>query len=113
MSDQVESLVRRYREIDAVILEMKAEQAEIKSQVDSLVEVGWASQIDGQPVHKRLPNRTFCAVTAVDLLDVDQRKQCVVTQYSDALLRAMLKTLDKLDEAMIAKPDAAPVLKIS
>lgn len=113
MSDQVENLVRRYREIDAVILEMKAEQAEIKAQVDALVEIGWASQIDGQPVHKRLPNRQFCQVTAVSLLDSEQRKQCVVTRYDDTMLRAMLKTLDKLDEAMIAKPDATPVLKIS
>lgn len=113
MSDQVESLVRRYREIDAVVLEMKAEQAEIKSQVDALVDVGWATQIDGQPVHKRLPNRTFCQVTAVTLLDAEQRKQCQVKRYDDTMLRAMLKTLDKLDEAMIAKADASPVLKIS
>lgn len=115
MSDneaQVESLVRRYREIGAVIEEMKAEQAEIKSQVDDLVQLGWKSIVDGQPVHKREPNRSFCEITAVSLLSDDQLKNCVVTRYDPKMLRAAVDTLGLLDDCMLLKADSQPVLKL-
>jgi hypothetical protein len=109
---QVEGLVRRYREIGAVIEEMKAEQAEIKSRVDGLVQLGWKSTVDGQPVHKREPNRSFCPITAVDMLSPEQRKNCQVHRYDDKMLRAAVDSIGKLDDCMLLKADALPVLKL-
>lgn len=114
MSDQdkLDGLVRRYREIGSVIEELRAEQTEIKAMVNDMVEVGWKSNVDGQPVHKRLPNRAFCPITAVGLLDDEQRKACVVTRYDDKALRAAVDGLGKLEDCMILKDSAEAVLKL-
>lgn len=111
-AERVEGLVRRYREIGSIIEEMRAEQAIIKAMVDEEVAVGWKSTIDGQPVHKRNPNRSFCPITAVGVLSEEQRKNCTVTRYDEKMLRAAVDSLGKLEDCMLLKADAVPVLKL-
>jgi hypothetical protein len=110
--DKIDQLVRRYREIGSVIEELRAEQSEIKAMVNDMVDIGWKSNVDGQPVHKRLPNRSFCAVTATGLLTAEQRKNCVVTRYDEKMLRAAVDSLGKLEECMLLKADSEAVLKL-
>ncbi len=109
---QIEALVRRYRELGSAIAELKGEQEIVKTQVDSLVEVGWKDQIDGVGVHKRAPNRSFDHVIAASILSPEDRAKCVVQRYDEKLLRAMVESLGKLDECMQANPLAAPVVKL-
>lgn len=112
-NEQVEALVRRYRQIGADIAGLKAEQDEIKAMVNDLVQVGWKGKIDGIDVHKREPNRVYCPITAVSLLTAAEKKQCVVTRYDDKLVRAIIKGNGKEDECMLPNEKSDPVLKIS
>lgn len=112
MSEQIEGLVRRYRELGSAIAELKGEQEEIKKLVDGLVDVGWKDQIDGVAVHKRAPNRAFDLITAVSLLSPEERERCKVLRFDEKLVRASIESAGLIDQAMIAKSDAAPVIKI-
>lgn len=111
-NERIDALVRRYREIGATVEELRAEQAEIKLAVDALVTVGWKGSIDGQPVHKRNPNRSFCPITAVGLLAPEQLNNCKVIRYDEKMLRAAVDSLGKLEDCMLLKADALPVLKL-
>lgn len=110
--EQINALVRRYREIGATVDELKAEQADIKAAVGDLVEVGWSGAIDGQPVHKREANRQFCPITAVGFLSAEQKNSVKETRYNEKLVRALVKEMGKEDDCMIARPDAEPVIKL-
>ncbi len=72
----IEALVRRYRELGSAVAELKGEQEEIKTQIMSMVDVGWKDQIDGVAVHVRAPNRSFDLITAVSLLSPEDRERC-------------------------------------
>ncbi len=108
----IEALVRRYRELGSAIAELKGEQDEIKTQVESLVPVGWKDQIDGVNVHRRAPNRTFDLITAISLLSPDDRDRCKVLKFDEKLVRASAESAGIIDECMISKADAAPVIKL-
>lgn len=108
----LEALVRRYRELGSAIAELAGEQAEIKEQVKNIVDVGWKAQIDGVAVHLRAPNRSFDLATAIGLLDEETKKSCVVTRYDPALVRAAVETAGLIEDAMLEKEDAVPVLKL-
>lgn len=112
MSEQIEGLIRRYRELGSAIAELRAEQEEIKKLVDGLVDVGWKSDVDGISVHKRAPNRAFDLITAVSLLGPEDRSLCQITRFDDKMVRAKVESLGRLDECMIASVSAQPVIKL-
>lgn len=112
MSEQIEGLVRRYRELGSAIAELKGEQEEIKRQVDDLVDIGWKDQIDGVAVHKRAPNRSFCPITAASLLSADDRKLCVVSRFDEKMLRAKIESAGLIEDCMISPSSALPVIKL-
>ena len=111
-NDRIDTLVRRHRQLSAAIAELAAEQADLKSHISEIVPVGWKSTVDSVPVSCRPANRVFCAATAVSLLGTEDRKACQIVRYDDKLLKARVESLGLLDETMLARVDAAPVLKL-
>lgn len=113
LSDQLEALVRRHRQLGAEMAELKAERDALETSINDQVEVGWKITVDGVPASKRAPNRAFDMVTAVSLLGPEAKQACVVTSFDQKLVRDAAKEAGILDDCMIPRLDAAAILKLA
>lgn len=111
----VEGLIRRHRVLGADLAEIKGEMDGIKNHIDDLTEIGWSTTIDGLTSSKRAGNRSFSSALALMILNEhapEKKPLCVVTRYDDRLLRQVVEDLGLIDDAMVSKEDAAPVLRL-
>ena len=111
--EQLQGLIRRYRELDVEAKALAQEAKSIKEQIADDVAVGWSMTVDGITASKRAPNREFSLALGVAILPADVRAACKVTKFDDKLVREQLKKLGIEDDAMQDKPEANPVVKLS
>lgn len=109
---QAEALVRRHRELDSAIAELRAEQADIKQTVLAATEAGWKLVVDGKAASHRPANRTFSMVEAILRLSADDKRECVVTQYDPKLIRAKAEAAGLLDDCMVRAEDAPSIVSL-
>lgn len=111
--DALTALVRRYRQLGSQIAELQGEQKLIQARVDAVVADGWKLTVDGTTASKRSANRRFCVITAVGLLDAEAKARCVQTAYAEKLVRHEVELIGLLEECMLDRSDAAPIVKLS
>lgn len=101
---QVEALVRRARGLAAEIREMTETKKAIESRIESLVPLGWKSEIDSIPAQRKLGNRSFNRDLAIARMTQEQKLQCVTTGIDDKMVRAIADSQGWTEECMV-EPD--------
>lgn len=109
---QLEAIVRRYRELNSMVAEFQGEMQELKQQFEEATTVGFKLTVDGKSASHRPPNRSFSLVAAMGVLTPDQKRACIVTQYDDKKIRAKVEAAGLLEECMLIKEDAAPIVSL-
>lgn len=99
--EEVTTVVRRYRELGAVIADLIQQQTDLKARFASLVPAGFNIEIDGKPAFKRAPNRRFDLATAVSIAHANSIPVAVVEVVDEKDLKARLDAADFLDAAML------------
>lgn len=114
MADEAQLMawIRRDRQLAGEAAEIAAERAELKAKVDSETEVGWKLPVDGVTASKRDANREFDRILGFGVLNEAERLACKVERYDDKLIRAAVEARGMLQECMVPKADAAPVVKL-
>lgn len=98
--EQAAAIARRYRQCAAVIAEAQEEQKALQARFRDLVPVGYALDVDGKTASKTAPSRSFSLELALGVagyVGITPRYEQVV---DTADLKARLKAVGKLDEAM-------------
>lgn len=111
--DAIAAQVRRYRALASEVAELQGEMKQIQELVDATVDTGWKLDVDGVTASKRAGNREFCKITAIGLMSDEQKAACKATVYVDKKIRETVTVAGLLEQCMIDKPDARPVVKLS
>lgn len=95
------ALARRFRELGEVIATLEEQRAAIRERFEALVPVGFTSEVDGKPIYRSAPSRSFSLESAVAVaarfdIPVHYRNEVDVAD-----LKERLKTAGLLDEAML------------
>jgi hypothetical protein len=99
--EEIETISRRHRQLGEVIADLAQQRIDLEARFEQLVPVGFETVIDGQPVYRKPPNRSFNLTTAVSLCRElgYQVKQHWEYDADDA--KRLLKQAGRLDDAML------------
>lgn len=98
---EVCALARRHRELGEVIADLTAQRETLRERFEALVCVGYETEVDGAPVFKRPPNRSFSPDLAVKIAKTEGIPVVYVEDVDTADLKARLKAAGHLDRAML------------
>lgn len=98
---EVIALARRHRELGEVIADLAAQREALKERFEALVPVGYEAEVDGTPVYRRGPNRSFDVALAERVAVTEAIPVTYVRVIDQADLKARLKAAGHLDRAMV------------
>lgn len=97
----IESLVRRYRQLGEAKAAIEEKQAEIRERFESLVPIGFSTEIDGKPVYRSNPSRSFSLESAIAIASRFDIPVSYVREVDVADLKERLKAAGLIDDAML------------
>jgi hypothetical protein len=106
---EVVAVVRRHRELGEVIADLVQQREDLKARFESLVPVGYETEVDGQPVYRKHPSRAFSLTIAVALCNELGHEVPVRWEHDADDAKAFLKSVDCLDDAMLPGKGSARV----
>ena len=99
--EEVTAIARRHRELGEVIADLAQQRVDLEARFEALVPVGFEAVVDGKPIYRRSPNRSFNVDVAVNICRSLGLQPSPVWSYDTDELKRLLKASDKLDDAML------------
>ena len=98
---EIEAISLRHRKLGEVIADLTAQQKDLEDRFEALVPVGFETVVDGEPVFRRPPNRSFSLTRGVEIVRSLGITLTPKWEYSADEVKGVLKEADRLDEAML------------
>ena len=98
---EVAAIAARYRQLGEVIADLAQQRDDLKARFESLVPVGYEAEVDGELVYRKPPARSFNLNAGLDVAEALGIPFRVVETVDVNDLKARLKAVGRLDDAML------------
>lgn len=99
--EEIAAISQRHRQLGEVIADLAQQRADLEARFETLVPVGFETQIDGQAVYRKPPSRSFSLTTAVRRCRELGHEVPQTWEYDADDAKTFLKSVNSLDDAML------------